>query len=72
MKKLNLIYAILITTGLFILTGCEKDKDDPEDGPMTIVELAVENGFTVLAAALTEAGLIDDLQATGDWGRGWY
>jgi len=62
MKKLNLILLSLVLTGAFIFTGCEKD---PEENRVTIVDVAVDNGFNVLAAALTEAGLIDDLEGPG-------
>lgn len=44
----------------FTFTSCEDEEDTK-----TIVDIAVENGFTVLAAALTEADLVDDLERTG-------
>ncbi|HKL66463.1 MAG TPA: fasciclin domain-containing protein, partial [Bacteroidales bacterium] len=62
MRKLNLIILSLALIGAFTITSCEKD---PEEEPKTIVDLAVDNGFNVLAAALTEAGLIDDLEGPG-------
>ncbi|MCF8223569.1 MAG: fasciclin domain-containing protein [Bacteroidales bacterium] len=62
MRKLNLIILSLALIGAFTITSCEKD---PEEDPETIVDLAVDNGFNVLAAALTEAGLIDDLEGPG-------
>ena len=62
MKKLNLILLSMILTGAFLFTGCEKD---PEEDPKTIIDIAIDNGFSVLAAALTEAGLVDDLQGAG-------
>ena len=62
MKKLNLILLSLTLIGAFAFTSCEKD---PEEEPKTIVDIAIDNGFNVLAAALTEAGLVDDLEGTG-------
>ena len=62
MRKLNLILLSLTLIGAFVFTSCEKD---PEEEPKTIVDIAIDNGFNVLAAALTEAGLVDDLQGTG-------
>jgi len=52
----------LTLIGAFAFTSCEKD---PEEEPKTIVDIAIENGFDVLAAALTEAGLVDDLDGAG-------
>ena len=62
MRKLNLILLSLTLIGAFVFTSCEKD---PEEEPKTIVDVAIDNGFNVLAAALTEAGLVDDLQGAG-------
>ncbi|MBN1387489.1 MAG: fasciclin domain-containing protein [Bacteroidales bacterium] len=62
MKKLNLILLSLTLIGAFVFTSCEKN---PEEEPKTIVDIAIDNGFNVLAAALTEAGLVDDLEGTG-------
>ena len=62
MKKLNLILLSLTLIGAVTFTSCEKD---PDEEPKIIIDLAVDNGFNVLAAALTEAGLIDDLEGTG-------
>ncbi|MBS0011682.1 MAG: fasciclin domain-containing protein, partial [Bacteroidales bacterium] len=62
MKKLNLILLSLTLIGAFVFTSCEKD---PKEEPKTIVDVAVDNGFNVLAAAIVEAGLVDDLEGTG-------
>ena len=65
MKNL-ILYSILAFTTLFFTTGC--DNDDPDVSPLpqdNIVELAIENGFTSLASALTRADLVDVLQGDG-------
>lgn len=54
----------MLLIGATAFTSCEKDDKD-EENPKTIVDLAVENGYSVLAAALTNAGLIDDLEGVG-------
>lgn len=71
MKKLNLI---LMITALFSLSLVSCDKDDENITPMSseppknnIVQLAQENGFNSLAAALTRAGLVEALQADGSF-----
>lgn len=71
MKKLNLI---LMITALFSLSLVSCDKDDENVTPMSseptknnIVQLAQENGFNSLAAALTRAGLVEALQADGSF-----
>jgi len=57
---------ILAISALFLTTGC--DNDDPVPTPLpvnNIVELAIDNGFTSLASALTRADLVDVLQGDG-------
>lgn len=61
MKKLNFIFTSALLIGAILLTGCENEEDDPK----TIVDIAVDNGFSVLAAAVTSAGLVDDLEGAG-------
>jgi transforming growth factor-beta-induced protein len=61
MKKLNLVLTSVLISAALIFTACEKDEEDPK----TIVDIAVENGYNVLAAALTNAGLVDDLEGVG-------
>ena len=69
MKMFNTYYkyaltAVLLVSGL-LLTSCGDDDDGtPPDEP-DIVEVAMANGYNTLAAALTEAGLVDDLKGTG-------
>jgi transforming growth factor-beta-induced protein len=65
MKNL-FIYLLCASTLAFGLTSCNDDAmDEMQPEAKTIVDLAVENGFTSLAAALTKAGLVDDLQTAG-------
>ena len=63
MKKLNFILTAILLTGATVFTSCE--KDEVKEDPKTIVDLAVENGYDVLAAALTNAGLVDHLEGVG-------
>lgn len=49
---------------MLMIAGCSDDESTPATN--TIVDVAVANGnFTILTAALTRAGLVDDLQGTG-------
>ncbi len=61
MKKLNLILTSVLISAALVFTACEKDEEDPK----TIVDIAVENGYNVLASALTNADLVDDLNGVG-------
>ncbi|UII22254.1 fasciclin domain-containing protein [Fulvivirga ligni] len=69
MKMFNTYYkyaltAVLLVSGL-LLTSCGDDDDGtPPDEP-DIVDVAIANGYNTLAAALTEADLVDDLKGTG-------
>jgi transforming growth factor-beta-induced protein len=67
MKNL-LIYSVTLFTSL-LLTNCGDDDggDMMLEPTQNIVELAQQNGFTSLAAALTKAGLVDELQAAGSF-----
>ncbi|MBL3654524.1 fasciclin domain-containing protein [Fulvivirga sediminis] len=61
-----MLAAMLLVSG-FLLTSCGDDDDGGgviPDGP-NVVDVAVANGYNTLAAALTEAGLVDDLEAAG-------
>ncbi|MEM8567070.1 MAG: fasciclin domain-containing protein [Bacteroidota bacterium] len=55
---------VLMAALMFSLSSCGDDDDGPAP-PQTIVDVAVASGYNTLAAALTEAGLVDDLQAAG-------
>lgn len=67
MKKLNSFKTLTILfLSVFLMSACDNDDDIivpvEEDN---IVETAIASGYNTLAAALVEAGLADDLQATG-------
>jgi transforming growth factor-beta-induced protein len=61
----NLAFYFLLTPFLiFTLSSCDEDDMVEMPEPMNnIVDIALDNGFNSLAAALTKAGLVDDLQA---------
>ncbi|UII34185.1 fasciclin domain-containing protein [Fulvivirga ulvae] len=60
------IYSVLLLSMLLLVfTGCGDDDDGGNPEPQYIVDVAIANGYNTLAAALTEANLVDDLQATG-------
>ncbi|WP_296314831.1 fasciclin domain-containing protein [Winogradskyella sp. UBA3174] len=62
-KTFKLLSVFLLVLGV---TGCS-DDDDSGPGPQatTIVDVALANNLTSLAAALTATGLVDDLQGDG-------
>ena len=65
----NKAYTLKILLGVamaffIFLSSCNDDEPEVED-PQDIVDVAIANGYNVLAAALTEANLVDDLQAAG-------
>ena len=62
MKKLLSI--TLMITALFLMS-CGDDDNDVQKQLDDIIELAQANGFNSLAAALTRADLVDDLQGQG-------
>ena len=66
MKKLFILFAI-VSLSAFTFVSCNDDDNDmPVITPTEdIVGIAQANGFNSLAAALTRAGLVDALQATG-------
>ncbi len=68
MKKF-LFLSFTLLSFVFVLSSCNNDDDEPMPMQPTsnIVELALDNGFTSLAAALTKAGLVDELQASGSF-----
>ncbi|WP_229719370.1 fasciclin domain-containing protein [Winogradskyella schleiferi] len=61
-KNLKLLTVFLLVIGL---TGCSDDDDAPILTTTTVVDVALANNLTSLAAALTATGLVDDLQGTG-------
>ena len=66
----NLIFLIsLIALISFTLTSCDDDTTTVMDTPetMNLVQVAQEKGFTSLAAALTKAGLVDELQGNTNY-----
>ncbi|MEP1780503.1 fasciclin domain-containing protein, partial [Reichenbachiella sp.] len=59
----NLAFLILFMSPLF-LTSCD-DDDDSNESTQDIIALAQANGFTSLAAALTQVDLVSTLQGDG-------
>ncbi|MEN8885597.1 MAG: fasciclin domain-containing protein [Winogradskyella sp.] len=63
-KTFKLLSVFVLVLGL---TAC--DDDDDNNGPTaqatTVVDVALANNLTSLAAALTVTGLVDDLEGTG-------
>ena len=56
-----------ICFALVLTTSCGEDNEDITMTPTNnLVQVAQEAGFTSLAAALTKAGLVDDLQGNTD------
>ena len=65
MYKSQFFYIALIAIA-FTFASCDKDDDVvvPE-ATVNIADLAIDNGFSSLAAALTKAELVDHLQGAG-------
>jgi uncharacterized surface protein with fasciclin (FAS1) repeats len=62
-KTLKMLPFFLLALGL---TACSDDDDNnPDPQPTTIVDVAVANGFTSLAAALEATDLVTTLQGAG-------
>ena len=59
-KSLKLLTVFLLVLGI---TGCSSDDDN--NIPTTVVDIAVANGYTTLADALTRADLIATLRGDG-------
>ena len=68
MKKL-LVLSFYFLSATLLFVSCDNEDEDPilTEPTNNIVELAVQNGFTSLATALTKAGLVDDLEANGSF-----
>jgi len=70
MKKQTLTFGLIALMGIFILTGCEKEKEEEMKAvsDMTIAEYAVSNNnFSILVQALTKAELVDALNGSGNF-----
>ncbi len=57
MKKLNYVLSLTLLAGLFVLSSCEKEEDDPMVTPMpdskSIAQIASENpNFSILVEAV--------------------
>lgn len=63
-KTCNLLTVFLLVIGI---TGCSDDDDNNGPGVQatTVVDVAIANGFTSLAAALQATDLVTTLQGTG-------
>ena len=66
MKRFMMI-AILMMGLALVAVACDDDDDDAAEAPEvgTIVEVAEENGFTTLVAAVDAAGLTETLSGEG-------
>ncbi|SHH37135.1 fasciclin domain-containing protein [Winogradskyella jejuensis] len=61
-KYLKLLPVFLL---VLVLTGCSDDDDNNTPTTVTVVDVAVANGFTSLAAALQATDLVTTLQGPG-------
>ena len=70
MKKQTLTFGLIALMGIFILTGCEKEKEEEMKAvsDMTIAEYALSNSnFSILVQALAKAELVDALNGSGNF-----
>ena len=70
MKKQRLTFGLIALMGIFILTGCEKEKEEEMKpvADMTIAEYALSNSnFSILVEALTKAELVGALNGSGNF-----
>ena len=65
LKTTFLSLGMTVLVGFMVILSSCSDDDTIEMEPQNIVEVAVENGYTTLAAALVETGLDDDLAGSG-------
>lgn len=71
MKKRMIFPVMIALTGMFLLTGCEKDDDnnivsDPD--PKTVAQVALSSSdFSMLVYALDKTGLIQVLNSPGNF-----
>jgi len=69
MKKQTLTFGMIALMGIFILTGCEKEKEEMKPvSDMTIAEYALsDDNFSILVQALTKAELVNVLNGDGNF-----
>ncbi len=70
MKKQTLTFGLIALMGIFILTGCEKEKEEEMKAvaDMTIAEYASSNSnFSILVEALAKADLVNALNGDGNF-----
>ncbi len=70
MKKQTLTFGLIALMGIFVLTGCEKEKEEEMKpiADMTIAEYAVsDKNFSILVEALSKAELVNALNGTGNF-----
>ena len=69
MKKQTLTFGLIALMGIFILTSCEKEKEDMKPvSDMTIAEYALsDDNFSTLVQALTKAELVNVLNGEGNF-----
>ena len=67
MKKLHSFLSLTLLTGLFVLTSCEKEDEDPMQPELySIAEIASDNAdFSILVEALIKADLVSTLSNAG-------
>lgn len=64
MDHLKILMGVILASIIF-LTSCNDDDEPDTPASNDIVATAIAGGYNTLAAALTEVGLVDDLQGTG-------
>jgi len=70
MKKQTLTFGLIALMGIFVLTGCEKEKEEEMKpvADMTIAEYALSNSnFSILVEALSKAELVNALNGSGNF-----
>ena len=68
MKKQTLTFGLIALLGIFILTGCEEEKEPTPVEDMTIAEYALsDDNFSILVQALTKAELVNVLDGEGNF-----
>ena len=70
MKNQTPPFVLISLMGIFILTGCEKEKEEEMKAvaDMTIAEYALSNSnFSILVQALSKAELVDALNGSGNF-----